>query len=188
MTLSGRLSSPFANSAGIGASTRSNVHVVPYSSGASLSIWLRSLLLRTATVRIRFFLRQAQASGPNRFVNRVCQHVNLFRYLGNRSPLTQQLFGAATHRPSISMPNCVAASKCLSALPSPRQDVIANDPHFVPPFHELLHWHEIFQSVHNITLQNFLRFARGRAGGSTPGFPEKTECVQKKRKTERVFY
>jgi hypothetical protein len=79
MTLSGRLSSPFANSAGIAASTRSNVHVVPYSSGASLSIWLRSLLLRTATVRIRFFLRQAQASGPNRFVNRVCHHVNLFR-------------------------------------------------------------------------------------------------------------
>jgi hypothetical protein len=67
--------------------------------------------LRTATVRIRFFLRQAQASGPNRFVNRVCHHVNLFRYLGNRSPLTQQLFGAATHRPSISMPNCVAASQ-----------------------------------------------------------------------------
>src|SRR5213594_5030748 len=122
MTLSGRLSSPFANSAGIAASTRSNVHVVPYSSGASLSIWLRSLLLRTATVRIRFFLRQAQVSSPNRFVNRVCQHVNLFRYLGNRSPLTQQLFGAATHRPSISMPElCSGLTKCLSALPSSRR-------------------------------------------------------------------
>src|SRR6266705_6128100 len=42
---------------------------------------------------------------------------------------------------------------------------MANDPHFVPAFHELLLWHEIFQSAHDITSPEFCRICerQGRA-------------------------
>jgi hypothetical protein len=65
--------------------------------------------------------------------------------------------------------------------------VVANDPHFVPPFHDLPIGARSSKARTNIALQSFVGFASGVAGDSAPGFPEKTESFQKKTENPARF-
>ena len=73
------------------AATRSSVRVVAFPIGAALSLSLRSLLVVLhSCCRVLFFLRSRQSPGPDGFVQRVGQHLQLTRHFRHALSFLQQ--------------------------------------------------------------------------------------------------